>query len=417
MITDTFARKVALYAAGTSSSYPTHLSLGSGTAPATQFDYKLGSFQESVACVGQVANSVISYSAEIFPTLGTTKNTHELGLFDGAGTGNECFMRQHTFNWYRDENSKFTVTCFGYLKPATNSGVNLIHQSLASYMNSKMVGQTNTSSHPTEFVAGALSFLDRCESLGTTPNEWNGSEDAALPVLNPVEGIEGEWCINLGKSGTSSTTVSYFRTLPNVLDYSKAALFSLYLNIDSSESYLALTETGCVVVKFGTDSSNYYSYSFDRNQLLVGWQSPNIAIADMTITGTPDLSQIQYLEISFEVFDAAITINSGGWAMDYWTVYMPISFEDTEMNNPLATFPFSSGYPRVSNTSVKWQGFLAKDVGNNYNYQFIGLKSGSGTSDGFLDMQSVINYRIQKDQYKQVTAEANLQVQNDKFSE
>lgn len=417
MITDTFARKVALYAAGTSSSYPTHLSVGSGTAPATQFDSELASYQDSVEVSGEVNQQILAYKAKVPFVIGTPVVTNELGLFDGAGEGHECFMRQHTNAWSRGENENYLVTSFVYLKPATNSAVNLIHQSLASRVNSKMVGETTTLSHPSEFVAGALSFLDRCESLGTAPNEWQGSTNATIPVLNTVEGIEGEYCINLGKSGTGSSVVTYSRTLPSPLDYSKAELFSLYFNINSSESYFALKETGCVVVKFGTDSANYYSYSFNRNNLLVGWQSPNISIADMTITGTPSLNQIQYLEISFETFDASITVDSGGWAMDYWTVYMPISFEDAEMNNPLATFPFSSGYPRISNTSIKWQGFLAKDVGNTYNYQFIGLKSGSGTSEGFLEMQSVINYRIQKDQYKQVTAEANLNIQNDKFSE
>lgn len=415
MITNTFTNKVALYAAGESSSYPTYLSLGSGTSKASQSDTELVSYQVSQEVSGEVNQQVITYSIYVPYTYEDAEVTHELGLFDGSGSGNDCFMRQHTFQWYRGEDKNYHVTSFAYLKPITNSDVNLLHQSFTSELSSQMVGTDITS--PAEFVMGALSFLDRCESLGTSPNDWQDSTDAVAASLNSNEELEGEYCIDLGKSGTGSPTATYSRTLASSIDCSYATKFMLYINIDSTSAYLVLKDTDCLTLKIGTDDSNYYSYSFDRNNLLVGWQSPVINISDMSVTGSPGLNQLQYLEISFETSNATDTVSSGGWGMDYWALFVPLSFDDTELDNPLTTFSFSSGYPRVTTNSVKWQGFLPKNSGNTYNYQFMGLKSGSGTSDGTLKLQNILNYRIQKDQYKQVTAEANLNIQNDKFSE
>ena len=179
-----------------------------------------------------------------------------------------------------------------------------------------------------------VEVVDDCETA-----DWSESADATADSLNSSSYVEGSNSLNLGKSGTSSTSFSYNKATTSV-DFSGKTLF-LFLYV-TSLSDLASSGTA-VRVKFGSDSSNFYYNDFSVSDLSTGWNALWVAQSSASVTGSPVVSACDYSEIEFFVDDASDTVASGDLRMDYWHVADSTDFAEE----------FTTGYPTSVSDSLQ----------------------------------------------------------------
>lgn len=200
-----------------------------------------------------------------------------------------------------------------------------------------------------------VELVDDCETA-----DWTEGTDSIAETLNSSTFKEGSNALNLGKSGTSGTTMSYSKTTTSVDFTSKKLFVWVYV---TTLSDLVASGTA-VTVRFGSDSSNYYYQDVAIGSLAAGW---NLVVLDQAsptgTTGSPVVASCDYSEIIFNTDLAADTITLGDVVMDYWHVADSSDFARS----------FSSGYPsgpsddlqvtlRGEITSVEMNGFQINGV-------------------------------------------------------
>jgi len=155
--------------------------------------------------------------------------------------------------------------------------------------------------------------VDDCESI----TGWNDSADMTV-TLNTSIFMQGIAAINLTKDGTSSADVDTSKTTTS-RDFT-GKKFSKRLRIVDAAALAKLAATNALTIRYGSDSSNYFEYQFDRSELTSGTafnyinnlQSGN---ADST-TGSPVLTAMDFTLIRLTATGSGITWGSGDFIMD-----------------------------------------------------------------------------------------------------
>ena len=177
--------------------------------------------------------------------------------------------------------------------------------------------------------------VDDCETA-----DWTDSADMTTS-LNSSTYKEGSNSLNLTKDGTASATAYTYKTTTS-RDFTSKDL-SVWVYIKDSTAYGKLATTSCLVVRFGSDSSNYYYWNRDKSELAVGWNLVDgltSSNADGT-TGTPTIGACDYTYVGLTATGAAITWSAGDFAMDDIKV---ISSDDYLKN-------FDASYPQIDYTN------------------------------------------------------------------
>lgn len=133
--------------------------------------------------------------------------------------------------------------------------------------------------------------LDKMDST----TGWSGSTDGAL-ASGTVEIIDGDGTIALKKTGTTETFVTMDKTVTS-RDFADAEdTFCVGLYIKNSTMMDKLTTTGAVILRFGSDSSNYYEWLVDKSHLVVGRQHlcTNLIVNATSTVGSPDTANMDY---------------------------------------------------------------------------------------------------------------------------
>lgn len=146
---------------------------------------------------------------------------------------------------------------------------------------------------------------------------WTASADAIAATLNTSDHAEGSGCLNLGV--TFSTGVGmYAKTISSGVDVTNYAYLNIlvYLENRFDGSDNPYVSEDALEIRFGNDASNYKYYRVGRDSLDEGqFTLLHIPIAEMTTTGTVDITAMDYLAIRI---NAPQSIAIGDVKMDSW---------------------------------------------------------------------------------------------------
>ena len=160
----------------------------------------------------------------------------------------------------------------------------------------------------------------------------NVTDNTAQNLISNDTSESKVWTIsNLATNGTIITGTSYV---------------SCWLYIKDSTTLALLKSSGtCVELKFGSDSSNYYSLTKEASDLVVGWNwisSYPTTVEDLTETGSVS-GDIDTFIIEITTNNVTDTWNSGDVVYDLLRSYATSDLFKT----------FMTGYPTVDETNVR----------------------------------------------------------------
>lgn len=154
-----------------------------------------------------------------------------------------------------------------------------------------------------------FTLLDGCEVA-----DWTQVAAALPEVLNPVDFIEDANSLDLGKNGTN-IFAPYEKTLGVEHDGTDKSIFAYFDIVDKTE----LSITSGLSVQIGSASNAKYVLNYDRSELVNGWQRLGGALPGVfTVSGTPDITKLDYLRTFLQSPTASDTIASGNAKMDFW---------------------------------------------------------------------------------------------------
>jgi len=156
-----------------------------------------------------------------------------------------------------------------------------------------------------------FSQVDACDAI----TGWVDSADMTVH-LNNTTFWQGTGSIDLTKDAGAAALATTTKTTTSV-DFTSKQL-SLILYIVDATMLAKLAATNSLIIRFGSDSSNYYQWALDLTDLAVGKNVVNSltsANSDST-TGTPALTLMDYTYIGITAVSAATTWSDEDLIMD-----------------------------------------------------------------------------------------------------
>lgn len=157
-------------------------------------------------------------------------------------------------------------------------------------------------------------IVDDTEAL--TGWSANGTNSVALNTSIKQRGTSG---IDIIKSDTGSADASASKTVTS-LDFTDKEFFifvnvsaSLLLDLAASPGTL----NGAVVIRYGSDSSNYYEFALAVGSITAGRNVVRFTSSTATsTTGSPVIASMDYLFIGYETTNAGDTSSTGDFVFD-----------------------------------------------------------------------------------------------------
>ena len=146
--------------------------------------------------------------------------------------------------------------------------------------------------------------------------DWTDSADMTSS-LNSTLFKENANSLNLVKDGTASTDANISKTTTSV-DFTDKQL-SFWLYVKDATALAKLATTG-LIVRFGSDASNYYQWDIASSTLTAGqWNFvDDLTSANATsTTGTPTLTACDYSFIQLVATGTAVVWSAGDFMIDY----------------------------------------------------------------------------------------------------
>lgn len=166
----------------------------------------------------------------------------------------------------------------------------------------------------------SVDVVDDCSTA-----DWTESADATADATDAVNykvggGQVDNTSLKLGKSGTASATFTYNKTTTST-DVSAADALFVWVRFADAATIAKLIDTDAVTIRFGSDSSNYYQWTFDGSDMSAGWNLlKGSIVSPESTTGAPVEASMDYLYIAFVTDNSSDTITSGDINMDLWHV-------------------------------------------------------------------------------------------------
>lgn len=171
---------------------------------------------------------------------------------------------------------------------------------------------------------GNITSIDNCETAN-----WTESTDATADAVNVTTFSEGSGSISIGKDGTASASINYYKT-----QSATAVGTAKYLYVDVwIKEIQDLKKTEAIEIRYGSDSSNYYFKTWQRDDLEDGWNTLEMEIADAGSSGSPAVATLDYCYIEVNTTASSTTITAGDIVMDYWRLEDPatLDIEDVDV--------------------------------------------------------------------------------------
>ena len=158
--------------------------------------------------------------------------------------------------------------------------------------------------------------LDNCDAT----TDWGATTDGAI-TLNTTNGEvnEGTGCLNIAKSGATQDNVTFSKTLSSTYDFTRSDFRLAFYFEDVTE--LKASGSTAVEIRIGSDSSNYYAFSLERNNIGSGdWNTITIRHGsddlNASTTGTPDATVCDYIAIKITYAASSTTVTAGDMRLD-----------------------------------------------------------------------------------------------------
>lgn len=201
--------------------------------------------------------------------------------------------------------------------------------------------------------------IDDCETA-----DWTDSTDMTTS-LNLITFKQGISALNLIKDGTASATASTTKATTS-LDFTSKEL-SVWIYILDTTTLNKLAITSCLDIRFGSDSSNYYTWTKNLADLSVGWNLiSNLTSSNATTTtGTPLLTACDYSYIGLTATTSGTVWLAGDFVMDDWKLISSDDYFGT----------YEATYPSINNTNkeITYRFVLSSIEANGYNLTEVGL--------------------------------------------
>jgi len=180
--------------------------------------------------------------------------------------------------------------------------------------------------------------VDDCEAT----TGWADSADCTLSV-NSTTYKEGTASLNWTKDGVASVNCYSEKTSPS-LDFTSKEL-SLWMYVIDATALAKLAITGCLVIRYGSDSSNYYQWTKNKTNLTAGqWNLiDGLTVATASTTGTPVIASMDYIRVGLVSAIAGNTWSDGDFMIDDIKI---ISIADYIKD-------FEAGYPDLDYTKLQ----------------------------------------------------------------
>jgi len=208
----------------------------------------------------------------------------------------------------------------------------------------------------------AITDTEAVDSCDDTAG-WTASGTNSV-TLNSTTYKEGTGALNLVKSDGSSATYSVSKTTTSRDFTSKTFFIWVYIN---ATAYALLATTSCLVIRFGSDSSNYYYFNVDKASLTTtSWNLIRFTTATATgTTGSPSIAACDYTYVAIVTANATDTFIAGAVIMDDIKLASSDDFYKT----------IESGYPVINETTmeVEYKGVLTTIEANGNNINGLGF--------------------------------------------
>lgn len=178
--------------------------------------------------------------------------------------------------------------------------------------------------------------VDDCETA-----DWTDSSDMTTSINSSIY-KENTKALNLTKDGTGSASASTSKATTSRDFTSKA--FNMWFYVLNSTVLAQLATSNCLTIRFGSDSSNYYEWTYDNADLTTGWNYiSGLTSSTATTTGSPTITACDYTFIQLTATGSSETWASGSFIMDDLKVASSDDF----------TSSFVSGYPILDETNLQ----------------------------------------------------------------
>ncbi len=153
-----------------------------------------------------------------------------------------------------------------------------------------------------------VTTVDDCDTA-----DFTASTDAVDDALTGKL-VFGANSISMGKSGVTEAFTSYEKTESSTVDGTGTRLKVTVFIKDTQE----LAVNDAFEIRIGNDNSAYFHKFLNRDVFRNGNNEIDIDLLDMGQTGSPDITTLDYIFISFKVPANADTIAAGNLKMDWW---------------------------------------------------------------------------------------------------
>ena len=207
-------------------------------------------------------------------------------------------------------------------------------------------------------------LINDCE----TPGDWTEGDEADAPTQNSSEFIEGSNALNLLKSGSSTTAMSYTHTFSSTFDMTtNSLLLSVYIK-DSTE----LNKINNIKITVSDDASFTENFNITfTTSLETGWNRLILDRNDSEVTTTqnPDYTQMKYVKIEITTEASSDTFSAGELLMDFWFASTYENYEgDIYEWDTSQTVPSDGATLNIDYVPLSYEiDIEAEEVGDEYN--------------------------------------------------
>jgi len=215
--------------------------------------------------------------------------------------------------------------------------------------------------HP-EFTANVVT-VDSADST----SGWTASTGGSI-VSNGSACQEGSACLDLRRV-TGQISTLYARQQPSAHDFTDQTIAVWYYFGDIN--FLAVT--GAIELRFGSSASNYWQRSFNRDNLVSGWNLLSMKEETATsIVGSPTVTACSYTGLNATYTTTAVQSLTDGQGLDYWRL------SDTRVQN-------MDGASSVGDHSTHTTGIMSS-AGVNTNAKGMAFQASVHSRDSLRDL-------------------------------
>ena len=202
-------------------------------------------------------------------------------------------------------------------------------------------------------------IVDDCETA-----DWTDSANMTT-TLNTTTFKTSVSSINLTKDAGASAEAETHKTTTSV-NFTTSPEFSIWIYVIDATALAKLAVTDAIVIRFGTDNSNYYEWKKDNADLVAGqWNLlDGLTAANGTEVGTVTPATMEYTEIEMTALSSATVWSDGDFMMDDIKIIATADYTKTfELGYPTLDYNTLQATIRTRLSTVNSNGYAITEFG------------------------------------------------------